>query len=221
MLEQTIIESIDSYLLKAAEEEAQKHKKTVPYCYPSGIADCLRKQAYKLLGYEEPMTPQLLRIFECGKSMHERYQKWFEEIGWLKEKELPFKDSRHRVSGRIDGILEVPGRGRWILELKSANRKSFDRMEEENAPLKKYVMQVMLYMALMPYKHSLVVVECKDTQRMRAFSVKYQPSFGKKVLDRVDRLISCVDAGKLPPREHDSPDSPECRRCAFAGMCWK
>lgn len=216
-------EMLNTHLEQArAASSAKRRKRSKPYVYPSMIGRCTRQQVYKMCGYEEPVSPKLARIFDNGNDMHERYQAYFMKMGLLKpeDAEVPFRSDEYRVSGRIDGILRSP-EGQWasILELKSANKRSFDNMNKYG-PLKEHVIQVMLYMALTPIKEAIIFVECKDNQDTSIYPVTYSENEGEKVLQRVMMLTECADAKRLPPREFRS-DSYECRWCYYKDMCSK
>jgi len=216
-----IQDMLDAYLVERnALESAKKTKRDKPYVYPSMIGNCTRQQVYKMCGYEEPVSPQLARIFDYGNKMHDRYQAYFADMGLLSAEntEVPFRSDEYRVSGRIDGILYAPD-GQWkcILELKSANKQSFTEMATMG-PLRQHVMQVMLYMTLTPIKESLIFVECKDNQKVAAYPVTYAEEQGAEVLQRVRLLTDCADARILPPREY-APSSKQCYWCYYKAMC--
>lgn len=216
-----LTEMLDAHLVEREALSAGKRtKRPKPYAYPSMIGDCMRKQVYKMCDYAEPVSAKLARIFDNGNKMHDRFQAYFTEMGFLSpgDMEVPFISHEHRVSGRMDGILRAPD-GNWsaILELKSANKRDYTQMQSAG-PLVKHVTQVMLYMSLTPIKDALILVECKDNQDVSIYPITYSEAEGEKVLRRVKTLVECADARRLPPREYE-PQSRECYWCYFKGMC--
>lgn len=216
-----LAEMLDAHLTeREALSASRRTKRNKPYAYPSMIGDCMRKQVYKMCGYTEPVSSKLARIFDNGNKMHDRFQTYFTDMGFLapEDMEVPFISHEHRVSGRMDGILRAPD-GDWsaILELKSANKRDYTKMQN-TGPLPKHVVQVMLYMALTPIKDSLILVECKDNQDVSIFPVAYVEAEGEKTLRRVQTLVECADARRLPPREYEAT-SRECYWCYFKNLC--
>lgn len=63
----------------------ESHERDYSYFHPSEFYQCVRKLAYKYYGAESKRTikPSLQRVFDNGDHMHERYTKYFENIGIL------------------------------------------------------------------------------------------------------------------------------------------
>jgi CRISPR/Cas system-associated exonuclease Cas4 (RecB family) len=207
--------------LKRSESSSQR----VTKFYPSNIGKCCRYIWYDMMGYPRPaMEPRILRICRNGDSMHERYQKWFEEMGILVANEYPIKFPELRISGRLDSIIRtvsiVPAIDDIaIVELKSANNKKFSKMVRENLPLPEYIDQIHLYMELLQIPYGIILVENKNDQELLEFWVEYDVNYGKKLLSKVQYVNNCVTKNQLPNRDY-SMSSYECRYCDYRDICW-
>ncbi len=227
MIKYSLCDAIDNYLVTANELEqtqrAEARADQPPNFHPSGIGYCARSLAMGMLNYPR-QTPdaQSIRIFANGDSMHERYQKWFSDMGILVAEELPMKDPIMRLSARLDAIIRVTDEGAAgmlaIVELKSAKDKQFKRMLKEG-PYTGYICQLQFYMHMTGIPRGVIFMENKDTQELTEWWYEYDQAMAAQLVEKAQMVVSCVDAQLLPEREYEKT-SFECRFCDYAEACW-
>jgi|LSQX01.2.fsa_nt_gb CRISPR/Cas system-associated exonuclease Cas4 (RecB family) len=169
--------------------------------------------------YEKtPDDPQTLRVFENGHSTHERIQGWLEDMGLMIEAERKLISEELNISGSCDGVIELPGEGEFIIEIKTISAKGFRYLTEPKAP---HYAQLQLYMYLAGVHQGILLYECKDDQRMKEFRVQYDEKFAKELVQKVKFVNECVAKNELPPKPF-SKSSFECRYCPYRNtVCWK
>lgn len=215
---------IDAYL--TTREQDGEIRTTIS---PSLVGYCSRRIAMSMLQYpSRPSTPTELSVFDAGDSMHERYQKYFAEMGVLVVKELSLNpESRnprtarlcrhYRIRGRLDAIIRIK-KELYIVELKSARESSYLRMMADG-PYMPYRDQLQLYMYLTGIGRGIILVENKNDQRRLEFDEeinRHRVAFLLKKISRINRHVLSLT---LPEREHEK-NSFECRYCEFADHCW-
>ncbi len=86
----------------------------------SGISECRRKIAYRLLGYPAvPISSHLLSVFDLGHGLHYKIQKRISENGWVDAEpfinsynqlewngncEIPLINEEYKIAGHCDGL---------------------------------------------------------------------------------------------------------------------
>ncbi len=195
--------------------------------HPSSVGKCCRQIVYSMLGYPAPKNePRLMRIFECGHSMHERYQRWFEGMGIQiaaeivlnadSDDELVAERCRElNISGRTDSLLLVNGR-LCLVELKSANSNMFKFHLKE--PKEEHVLQLQLYMYLTNIMDGILLYEDKNTQEIKEFYIKYNPEIVDELLEKIRYVNECIRNRELPERE-SAPPAWQCRYCSYVPIC--
>ena len=110
------------------------------------------------------------------------------------------------VDGLITGLPDDPDETH-ILEIKTANRKSFTRLREKGvkSAQPRHAAQMQLYMLGLDIKNSLYVAICKDTDEIHAERVIFDE---KKAVALRDKGVSIVEAVE-PPDKLDK-DFPPC-----------
>ncbi len=195
--------------------------------HPSSIGNCCRQIVYNMMGY--PTTendPRLMRIFECGHSMHDRYERWFKEMGIQiaaeivldedSEDELVARQCRElNVSGRTDSLLLIDGK-LCLVELKSANTNMFKFHLKE--PKEQHVWQLQLYMYLTNVQDGIILYEDKNTQEIKEFYIEYDHDLVEELVEKIRYVNECVRNGELPERE-STPSEWKCRYCQYTSIC--
>lgn len=202
---------------------------------------CLRQQVlslhYKQLQGQQH-KPSLLKIFEEGNSIHEKWQRFFIRAGysqpeWLDRTKV---DEDFHVSYSPDVICKIPEfyPGRMVCEIKSMNDYSYRTNEKHPSAWK----QLQLYMFLLRKQSGLldgdssnfnkgfVLCENKDTQESRVEIYNFDKDTVKPY---VDRLIQVQESNekflteKKPPKCHILCDSSSCEmaaKCPMRDACW-
>lgn len=188
---------------------------------------CVREQVLSLLykqlqGQQLPVS--LMRIFEEGNAIHEKWQRLFIRGGFSKAKDLDFTqfNDKYKISFTPDIICEIPEFGKMVGEIKSVNTFQFKKATEHPSGKK----QLQFYMYLTGIHKGFTLMDDKNTQD---FKVKiYDFDFEKveeyvyraeDVRGRYDRVIT----EKKMPKRPDHCKSPECKRCSGCAMrdaCW-
>tara|TARA_R100000808_G_C2123199_1_gene134025 strand:+ start:301 stop:918 length:618 start_codon:yes stop_codon:yes gene_type:complete len=110
------------------------------------------------------------------------------------------------VDGLIQGLPDDPHETH-ILEIKTANRKNFDRVRDKGVKSSqpRHAAQMQLYMLGLGIKKALYVAICKDTDDIYAERVTFDE---KKALALRDKGVRIVEADEPPARL--DPDFPPC-----------
>ena len=186
---------------------------------PSSVAKCSREVVYAMLGYPKTEIPtRVLRIFDNGDSMHERYQNWFGEMGILISPELEIYDEDLGVSGRTDALIRLDNE-LILVELKSANWRAFERMQKTREPKEDYVLQLQLYLHLTGIEKGIILIENKNDQSILEFAVTYDIDIANKLIHKINKCLDHARNGALPERDYEK-SSFECKYCDFNTLCW-
>jgi CRISPR/Cas system-associated exonuclease Cas4 (RecB family) len=208
---------VDPY--EALPRPAKKRKKHV--VHPSQAQGCPRALAFNLLDPEEEVEeadPKMMRIWGVGHQGHRRIQGYLWEaclrqVGnvtrFWEDVQLAF--AALAVYGELDAIIEIGGRYRYVVEVKTAGRKKFDALRE---PLDAWIWQSYLYMAATGIRAAIVVVECKDSQRIQDFYVPWEDEVWAEIEDSILKVLETVRKRKLPP-----PDTGYCHWCEYKDWC--
>lgn len=187
--------------------------------YPSSIAKCRREIVYQMLGYPKQDIPtRVLRIFDNGDSMHERYQNWFAEMGILISPELPLKNEELCISGRTDALIRINDE-LVLVELKSANDRSFGWMVKKNEPKEDYVMQLQLYLHLTGIDKGIILIENKNDQTILEFPIAYDKEMSNELINKIKYCVDHAKSNEIPERDY-TKSTFQCKYCDYAEMCW-
>jgi hypothetical protein len=116
-----LIAAIDNYLQRRPRDE-----RAIRCFHPSS----LRKSPKELYWHyfegdnNEKFDSRILRIFDNGHAVHARLQDYLNEIGILKQVEVPVENAEYEICGHADGILDIDGLD-GVLEIKSMNSNQF------------------------------------------------------------------------------------------------
>jgi hypothetical protein len=206
-------------------EEKQKYgTRPMRKLHPSTIGMCQRKIVFDMLMVPKaPVDVQLIRVFENGHSMHQRYEKLFEEMGILVQAEM--KLEADEISGHTDALIRIPSflnpHGElYLVELKSASSKSFKWMKENNTPKTEHRAQLTFYMHLSGIHKGIIFVEDKDTQEVWEYHLDYDPAYGQQLENKARWCISLAKMRRLPPiPPKHTPSYYKCKQCPYNFYC--
>lgn len=163
---------------------------------------------------------RLHRIFANGSTMHERIQHMCSDMGILAEEDVEVRiepdSNQYKISGYVDGVVQR-GEERIVLEIKSINQRGFD-YAVQNGPKAEHAKQAQIYMWALELKRAILFYECKNTQRIAAWTVHYEPLKVKHLLDRLEKTIQDVELGKVPQMTYN-PVIRECQWCNWQERC--
>jgi len=122
--------------------------------------------------------------------------------------------------GSMDGAVHgLPESKKWhVVDFKTANKKSFDKLEsaglEKGKP--EHFAQLQMYMAWSGMERALYMVVCKDDDRLYLERIAFSRKAADKYQERADMII----ASDAPPaRISDDPAWFECKFCDHSANC--
>lgn len=169
---------IDQYLENRNTNSIRKRS----WFYPSEAAATQQElfSAIMAYGYKPARTH---RVLDNGTDVHNRLLRYLEAQGMVKAKDVEITDALFH--GRADALISLDGKVA-VLEIKSMNRESFNRLE--NIPDAQSYWQVQLYMHFLKVDYGVILVECKDDQRLKEFHVSRKYKAAKEIIDRFSAM---------------------------------
>ena len=191
---------------------------------------CLRQQVLSLIYRQlqgEQLPVGLMKIFEEGNAIHEKWQRLFIRGGYSKASDLDVTqfNKQYRISFTPDIICRIPEfyDGKMIGELKSVNTHQFRKMARHPSAWK----QLQWYMYLSGIHKGFVLSEDKNTQETKIEIYDYDVNVVSQFIDRAEeikfRYKKAMKEHKMVKRPEDatSPDCKRCKQCALVNACWK
>ena len=191
---------------------------------------CLRQQVLSLMYRQlqgEQLPVGLMKIFEEGNAIHEKWQRLFIRGGYSKASDLDVTqfNEKYRISFTPDIICRIPDfyDGKMIGELKSVNTHQFRKMTRHPSAWK----QLQWYMYLSGIHKGFVLSEDKNTQETKIEIYDYDVNLVSQFIDRAEeikfRYKKAMKEHKMVKRPDDatSPDCKRCKQCALVNACWK
>ena len=217
-----------------------------PQIHPSAaVGDCARDIQLALLGHKTPVDGRLSRIFDVGRAMHERWQKYFEERGLLVLSEEPVETFNDllAIKGRLDCLLKAPQAIKdelHLIELKSMNSGRFRRLPEPKTPKenlyaltrlhKGYIGQWLCYVRSFDtmqrakgeqgVQNGAIIFENKDNQAYKVFLLTYDEELWLKLTVNA----RAAQQAFLEKRLVDAPYlrmSGVCQKCGRRELCYR
>lgn len=190
---------------------------------------CVRQQVLSLIYKQlqgEQINVGLMRIFEQGNAIHEKWQRLFIRAGYSKASDLDvtqFNDA-YKISFTPDIICSIPEfyDGKMIGEIKSVNTFQFQRMVKHPSAWK----QCQWYMYLTGIHKGFVLSEDKNTQDFKIEVYDYDPSIVAPFIDRAEAIKyyynKLMKQYKMVQRPDDakSSDCKRCKDCPMRLSCW-
>ena len=177
----------------------------------SSLGGCERRQEFVYLNMKpQGHSVQTRNIFANGDYMHMRHQVAGLMQGYLTDVEVPIEVDKYRLRGTLDGLCSDGS----VVDFKSMNSRGFNNLEE---PYPSHINQLHGYMFAQGASHGRMVYECKDTQRIKEFAVKFETATWEALAESLDRMNQDMDNKTLAaPLD---PGSFDCRFCQFTRKC--
>tara|TARA_Y100000310_G_scaffold345435_1_gene464996 strand:- start:6076 stop:6735 length:660 start_codon:yes stop_codon:yes gene_type:complete len=185
----------DKWLLKALDTyltSSQRPARTGVF-YPSSLGspcDRFLYNSYFGLVKDQPIDANTKRIFDCGDYLGYRYEKYFEKMGILLGTEIAVKSDDPPISGRLDFLIKHEQNEVAIVELKSINKRGFIALSK---PKDDHYLQTQLYLNLSNREHGIVLYECKDDQKVKAFVTKKDVKTWENIKERCEKIMSMTE----------------------------
>ena len=203
---------------------------------------CLRAQVLSLI-YKQLQGQQtqvgLMRIFEQGNAIHEKWQRLLIRAGYGTAKDMDYTrycdDYMLSYTPDIDCLIPEFFEGRMIGEIKSVNTYQFQRMTKHPSAWK----QCQWYMHLCikkakeegtwngkDYTKGFVLNEDKNTQEFKLEVYDYEPPKIEPFAGRAESIMFHYDRvfeeHKMVARPKDagSPTCKRCKECFMREACW-
>lgn len=190
---------------------------------------CLRQQVLSLLYKQlqgEQVSVGLMRIFEQGNAIHEKWQRLFIRAGYSKYYELDKTqfNKKYRIGFTPDIICSIPEfyDGKMIGEIKSVNTYQFQNMSRHPSAWK----QCQWYMYLTGIHKGFVLSEDKNTQDFKIEIYDFDQSIVDEFIDRAEQINyyynRVMKEHKMVKRPKDAknPECKRCEQCALRNACW-
>ena len=215
-----------------------KKKKTSPRAQHVNRASqlahpCLRYLVLSRTAWEKkiPHSVVLQERFDDGswleqKEIHELQRAGIRVI----ERQSDFFDRELKISGHIDGIIEWPGLGEVVLEIKTISNLHFDRInciedfiESDMWFYRNYPAQVLAYLRMSGRRYAMIYLKAYGNTasfQKKIITVDAEredlKEYFEQVLERIRQVNKHVEEGTEPEID---VDYSLCRRCAFRFYC--
>lgn len=190
---------------------------------------CVRQQVLSLIYRQlqgEQINVGLMRIFEQGNAIHEKWQRMFIRAGYSKANDLDVTqfNKKFKISFTPDIICEIPEfhDGKMIGEIKSVNTFQFQHMTRHPSAWK----QCQWYMYLTGIHKGFVLSEDKNTQEFKIEVYDFDQSIVDPFIDRAEEIKyyykRVMTEHKMVKRPTDAkkPDCKRCQSCPMRNACW-
>ncbi len=203
---------------------------------------CLRQQVLSLLYKQDgnkELPVSLLRIFEEGNAIHEKWQRLLIRGGYGKAEHMDktrwFDDYMLSYTPDIDCLIPDYYEGRMIGEIKSMNTNAFRNSKSHPTAYKQLYWYSYLCIETekqnktwngKDYLKGFVLCDDKNTQEIRVEIYDFSYDKVEKYIDRAgaimyhyDRLLTDRKMVKRPLAA-DRPDCKKCENCIVKSACW-
>nr|DAV91458.1 MAG TPA: Exonuclease [Caudoviricetes sp.] len=190
---------------------------------------CVRQHVLSLVYHMRPpkmVQIGLMRIFEEGNAVHEKWQRLFIRAGWSSWNELDFTkyNEHYHMSFTPDIICTIPDfyDSPMVGEIKSVNTFAFKKQTKHPTAWK----QCQWYMHLTGIHKGFVLSDDKNCQEFKLEVLDYDFDKVQPFIDRAEQIVSAydnlIDNHKMVRRPLDakSPTCKRCKDCPMRDACW-
>jgi len=171
--------------------------------HPSGHCLMDEEALYqdRLGAQHRSITAAQKKTFDCGHMWHGYIQAALVEMGFVKPENVerhitlglpafnePFP-FRTKISGTVDLFdVEIPGRGSWLVDIKTASIGTFANLEQTSL-FEKYKAQVNVYGDMVKQKNILILVIQKDSPHdFREIQIQSDPELLSEIYEKWIRV---------------------------------
>lgn len=218
------ISRLDRYVLSLIKEDAAR-RRTIPIeGFRASAADmCCRDMVYSFMGVPDDYDDETVEGFyrlAVGNKIHEMLQdltggmikkgiygveEWFPP-------EQEFENTRLKIKGHLDYPVKIDGE-KIIIEFKSANDRSYQKILADNKPIESHVYQSQAYMLLTGAKKVLIIYFNKNDHKRKEFLVEYDENLVHEISANITIVKRSLKNRILPERV--------CKGNLDAGWCKK
>lgn len=196
---------------------------------------------------DKSMSAKGYRATDNGDMFHENMQQYFIDMGLCVLNELPLREVQPteeeydatflkraldlaiypraiekcdelKIHARLDSIVDIPGFGVCIVELKSINDGGFNYLKGKPKP--EHLDQLMLYMLITGIHTGVVYYENKNSHEPMEFWFEYDEVRARRIVEKIKKILRHLDDKTRPEREYDAR-SFECTYCDFRSQCYE
>ncbi len=158
-------------------------------------------EVYKGLILKQTCPARIRRLMEIGNTTHKRVCKYLQEMGYLKASEVKIGDGLFH--GYVDAITHLPYEKPMPLEIKTVNKKDFEKILRTGMPTWQSYIQVQLYLNYLRKSNTgrILFIETNTLedyvmpledympeQRMKEFVVRKNPRVIRRTIEKFRRL---------------------------------
>lgn len=215
-----------AYLDQRRETKEVTKKTFSPSSIGYGKATCARFWWHAFTGavWDESATDALgVANMSYGTDAHSRIENLFESAGVLLEKEVEITLEDPPVRGFADVLIEWPGIGEVIGEIKTTRQEMFAIRQATMKPATYHMYQILLYMKARNKKVGFLLYENKNSQEFLIIPVEWNAANEKYLEDALDwlRLVRKTwEDGDIPNRGFPTKRNKNCRECPVREACW-
>lgn len=193
------------------------------FCYRKCVLAALYRQKQK-----EHVSSDLLRVFEEGNAVHEKWQRLFlrGSLTDIANCDTTRYSDIYGILYSPDIIAEIEGE-RYVIEIKSMCSMAYRKMLTTSLPHAKAELQAQLYMFLTGIKKAVILCENKDTQEFDVCALDYNPDkvsvYGDRMNDVSKYMDRLFDRGKMIDK-HNKCVGYDCKLasdCPMRDVCYK
>lgn len=189
------------------------------FCYRQQVLSLFYRQ---LQGEQTPIG--LMRVFEEGNAIHEKWQRLFIRGGYAKPEDCDRTqfDEEHDLQYTPDIIATIDGE-QYVVEIKSVNTYVYKKQKPHASGRK----QLQLYMYLTGIHQGIVLQEDKNTQEFRANIYKYNPEEIQPYITRLEDIQyhkGVLQTKHKLVKRHSNCTTYSCdmaKGCPMHDVCWK
>ena len=160
---------------------------------------------------------------ECSSNDPQTRRSAWEKKATFRYKEIRIEDKDLRISGRMDGILSLPGLpGFGVFELKSASQNSAWKVR--NVPQAEHVIQCQLYMMLTGFRWAKILYWNKAGTAMDTFiehTVEREEITFLELRSQIMSIWKGIRENTLPERICANEGCDRAKSCAVRSNCFK
>lgn len=187
------------------------------YFHPSSALACQRDLYVAFHPRLQHLRPKLRKglafymTVNFGQAIHGMMQTQLEMCGLLVPGtvEYEYVCDHHNVRGRIDAVIQPPGHGEVVLDIKTMNSRGFGFLKP-HTPKREWEAQVNLGMAHYNVREGLIlVVEAGYPWQLKEVPIKYNEELLDELYTKWERVLTSI--------ERDTPPDCLCPKACWAG----
>lgn len=176
--------------------------------------------------WKEKFAGRMIRLFNRGHLEEARFIALFRQAGFqtshLAEggKQLRISGAWGHYGGSLDGIIHacLDAEGPGLLEFKTHNQKSFDKLKKSGVRETKFqhYVQCQQYMAHYGLRYALYVAVCKNDDELFGEIVPLDEANFAFYKERAEQIVG---SSQPPPKVSKSASYSTCKFCSMRNLC--